>query len=184
MRATLLFVLFAVLLLSSCKSWRYSGNKKLGKAKIEKTSLDKFLYNVVGLKKGDTIERVYEIYGEPSDHRIHEDDYSFNTVYYNVNDEGLSDERALSISYFKATHKIYVIDVQGAAPYLLKKKNVQDTLYIDLHADELRKIFGKKEYEVVKELRYEEDKFMVEFYCYEFNDYKCFNYQVYWWANK
>ena len=184
MRATFLFVLFAVLFLSGCKSRQHTGVKKIGKVKVEKTSLDKFLNNVVGLKKGDTIEKVYEIYGEPSDHRIHEDDYSFNTVYYNVKDENLSDERALSVSYFKATHKIYVIDVQGAAPYLLKKKNVGDTLYIGVHADKLRKIFGPKEYGVVKELRYEEDKFMVEFYCYEFNDYKCFNYQVYWWENK
>ena len=174
MKVKLLLITFIFILLSGCKTMQSNKTEA-------KNPLYKFMNNVVGLKKGDTIEKVYEIYGEPTEHRILDEKYSFNTVYYKVEDKNIKDDRALSFSYEKDTHKIYTIHVEQAAAIFLKEKNVKDNLYINMHADKIRKLFGPKEFGHVYQLVYEEKEFEVDFYCYEFNNYKCFNYTIYWW---
>jgi len=174
MRVKLLLITSTLLLFSGCKSTYNS------KAEA-KHPLNKFMTGYIGLKKGDTIEKVYKIFGEPTKHSIHEDKYDFNTVYYDVPDGILNDPRALSFSYFKDTHKIYTIELHRAAAYFLQEKGVNENVYIDVHGDDLRKIFGPKEYGHVGNLRYEEEEFAVEFYCYDFNGNRCYSYDIYWW---
>ncbi|NDV78210.1 hypothetical protein [Dysgonomonas sp. 511] len=168
MKTKLLLITAAFLLLSGCKT-------KQSFSHTENTALDRFKY-VVGIKKGDTIERVFEIYGEPTDHRIHENEYDFNTVHYYV-----AGERALSFSYNKRTHKVGTIYVNLAAADLLKQKNIEDTLYIGVHGDKIIKLFGPKEYGHVQQLEYNRSEYQVVFYCYNFNKYECHDYTIYWW---
>jgi len=174
MKIHLLLITSILLLFSSCKTQQST------KSNTQENPLNKFINNIVGLKKGDTIEKVFELYGEPTEHRIHEDKYDFNTVYYYVEGKDRS-EWALSVSYEKDTHKISSSDVESAAAALLKQKKIKDKIYIKMHADKIRKIFGPKEYGHVNQLQYEEDGFEIVFYCYDFRDYKCSNYIIYWW---
>ncbi|MDU1889515.1 MAG: hypothetical protein E6767_02390 [Dysgonomonas sp.] len=188
MRAIIFFVVFTALFFPACKTSQLSNEERLAYEKkliekenlrrieSEREALRKFVTYVVGLKKGDTIERVFEIYGEPNEHKQHDETYTFNTVYYNF-----GDEPALSFSYYKDTNKIYTIRVKRGAPKLLQQKNVDDTLYTGLHADEIRKIFGYREIGRGNDLQYKNKELTLEFTCYEFRDYICSEYIVYWW---
>jgi len=181
MRITIFFVLLIALAFSSCKTKQTTKQEIVSTVRQpEDITLDMFINNYIGLKKGDTINKVFEIFGEPYEHKIN-DEYDFNTVYYRASDTSLRDTRALAFSYFKDTKKIYTVELHRAAAHFLREKGVNDVVFIDMHGDELRKLFGAKEYGHVGNLRYDEKDYSVEFYCYDFHGHKCFNYDIYWW---
>lgn len=173
MKTQLLLIISLLFLLSGCKTLKKEGE-------VEGNPINRF-ENVIGLKKGDTIEKVYEIYGKPNEHRENSDEYSFNTVYYYLEDPNDSSKRALSVSYEKDTHKIYTIRISKYAPLFLRQKGIKDEIYIGMHADKLRKIFGPKEYSSADILKYEGNRLEVDFNCYDFNEYNCYEYCIYWW---
>ncbi len=184
MKTNLFLIISLLLLLSGCKTQQTVRQTEENPTvkQIEENPLNQFVTGYLGLKKGDTIEKVYELYGEPTKSRINDDKYSYNSIYYYwLDDKRAIDYSALAFSYEKDTHKISVIYVEHSAAELLKSKNIEETLYLDMYADDLRKLFGEKKFGVANNLRYEEDDFDVEFFCYEFNDYKCYRYNIFWW---
>lgn len=175
MRTILCFTLLVVLLFPACKNQQLMEKEYIKRIESQIESIHTFTTDVVGLKKGDTIERVFEIYGEPVRHTVHDETYTFNTVYYEVDDVA-----ALTVSYFKATNKIYTVGIGRSAPIFMKNRNLEHKLYIGMHADELRKIFGYREFGIGNSLRYENRELILEFTCSAYNEYKCSEYLVYW----
>ncbi len=172
MKVNTLIILSFILLLSGCKTQQ-------GKNTAERNPIDRF-NSVIGLKKGDKIEKVYKIYGQPTEHNEHEDEYSFNTVHYYVDDPEGSPKWALSFSYEKDTHKIYTIRIRHDAPLLLRQKKIKDAIYIDVPADKLKQLFGPNDYVIPEILEYKSDGLDVEFNCYSFYGGKCYDYCIYW----
>ncbi len=170
------FILITSLLLflSGCKV-KHSYNT------AEEKPIDRF-NTVIGLKRGDTIEKVYEIYGQPTIHTENSEEYTFNSVHYYVEDTDGFDKWVLSFSYYKNTRKIFTIRVKKDAPILFRKKKIDDIIYIGFHADKIRELFGPKEYNSADILEYETHKMQVDFYCYNFFGYNCYEYCVYWFS--
>lgn len=124
-----------------------------------------------GLSKKSYIKKAYEILGKPSE-IIAEKKYTFNTAYF---------EDYADISFSRETNKIQTIRFSCHTSNsqeiieLLKRKGILDSKIelLGKHRDEILNIFGTPLSTDSDNYVYENENMLLDFICYEFNDFIC-----------
>lgn len=146
---------------------------------INKNPVSEFL-SFLGLDKGDEIDKVYNIFGEPTRHELNDESHPFNSVYYE-NEFGKID-----FTYYKDSGRIYTIQIERKTLEFLADKNIYDPKleYINTHISELQKTFGKTKKANHGNFDYdfndENHRIKINFNCYDFHDELCSSFTVYW----
>jgi len=133
--------------------------------------------NVIGINRGDTIDKVYKLFGDPNVHTEHDETYTFNTIYYENKFDPF-----LRITYDKKSKKVYTITLSKSTKEFIEPKYIYDNKinYINMHLSEIQEIFGNTDEVYSGNYVYKYDRMQIAFQCYEFQKELCSEITIYW----
>lgn len=138
----------------------------------------------VGLKYGDSAEKIVDIFGKPHD-IYYNDQNTYRIYYYNYMGEDVlsisfnKDQKVVESIYLGQRRISSVID-------MLESKKIDDSKvgFMDKHIDDIIDHFGVPDEEHGDTYTFKTPKLEVEFICPEENDYFCQRINVIWFYKK
>lgn len=137
----------------------------------------------LGITYGDTIDKVYKIFGEPTE-IDQNDNYSFISVYYHYNSE-----HVLTFTYDKVTRKVEVTrlksnlnpDATASLRYVGERQKDTKALFLGQSKKEILANFGNPGRVNAGNYEYSSSNFSLTFICYDFQDEKCSEIYLQWY---
>lgn len=131
---------------------------------MKKTAIEDF-FSFSGLKYGDTIDQIFDLFGAPDD-EYNNPDNRYVVFYYDMNDEF-----AINISFssidFKVESVFLGLHSKRAVKKLLEKFKIDEpkAAFIGNTVDEIYDYFGLPDQKRKNFIAYTEKNIEVEFYC-------------------